>query len=29
MSDAKLQVSPNVIPDILIIVPEVFGDNHG
>lgn len=28
MSDAKLQVSPNAIPDSLIIEPKVFGGNR-
>jgi len=29
MSEAKLQVTPTTIPDILIIEPKVFGDNRG
>jgi dTDP-4-dehydrorhamnose 3,5-epimerase len=29
MSEAKLQVMPTTIPDILIIKPKVFGDNRG
>ena len=29
MSEAKLQVTPTTIPDILIIKPKVFGDNRG
>jgi dTDP-4-dehydrorhamnose 3,5-epimerase len=29
MADSKLQVTPNAIPDVLIIEPKVFGDNRG
>ncbi len=29
MSEAKLQVTPTIIPDVLIIEPKVFGDNRG
>ena len=29
MSEAKLQVTPTTISDILIIKPKVFGDNRG
>ena len=29
MADAKLQVRPTAIPDVLMIEPKVFGDNRG
>ena len=29
MSEAKLQVTPTTIPNLLIIKPKVFGDNRG
>jgi dTDP-4-dehydrorhamnose 3,5-epimerase len=29
MADAKLQVTPTTIPDVLIIEPKVFGDSRG